>query len=584
LTRTVLLVDDDLSFRNRVAPALEARGLRVVQASFARDADRLLARERPSVLVVDGLLPDAAGAAWLARQPIDLRPVPIVFVSSSARTLQSYQEACRGPGAQLVLRKPIPPHVLAEQVMGLLERSEPPQVPEAIPLEPHNQRELALLLETAARAAAISRAFRRTANAVSPQPPRRSEPAGQRPARRRPRVLLVDDDRAHLEALRELLADRFEVTIASGADEARKRVQAPRPEAIVIEAAPDGRHAAIARQLRALPQLESIPLAFAHAERPPDAAVAAWAGASLSLPRSRDPQALEAALRALLSRAPKARLRALLVDASPTFRGAAVRILRDAGVAVATLASPHRLAEALEKLRPDALLLEAAPPELFPHDLCRSLRAKARFGDLPVLFVASSASPEDRAAAYRAGADDYLTKPLLRIELAARVRVHLERARLLRERALRDGVTGLWQRGPFLEEAAARLAASEALGEPFSVALFSLRDLAALDAKDAAAPDRLMAAAGRLLRERLRAEDVRGRFRDGVLAVALPGKDLAAARALAQLAVSEMSALEVPTAGDRPLRCAFEAAVASAPEGGRSLAELLASARGPESM
>lgn len=664
MPRTVLLVDDDPTFRALVVPALRARGLRVLEAGFARDADRVLSSETPSVLVVDGLLPDMDGATWLSRLSAERGRIPVVFVSAFFRTFKDYERITRSLGAQLVLRKPIAAEVLADQVLGLLDRTEPEAkareatddaaaqsaafaalAADYLKELPAKLDELSRALE-AARAAGGDPAALREARAFAhrlsgtagaygfpaageaaarvesqlvaalegsaapgslefdpmvqalararaslPAPAAGGPasgaaadatraPAGRAPAaplRRLPRVLLVDDDREHLAALRDRLSGEFEVAIASGPEEAVEKASLPRPQAIVVEAARDGRHAAMARQLRPLPHVESVPLIFAYSEKPPDPTTSSWAGASLSLPRAAETAQLAEVLREALSRAPGGDPRVLVIDASDSFLGGAVQTLRDAGIEAVALRDPLQLDQALAEGRPDAVLLEAVLPGLSGFDLCRVLRTTPGTADVPVLMMSASASPESRAAAYQAGADDHLTKPLLRAELVARLRAQLDRIRLLRERAERDGVTGLWQRGPFLEAAGARLSACLRARQPFSLALLRLQGRAALEDRDLAAPDRLMAAAGTLLRARLRAEDVRGRFGDGVLCLALPGKDAPAARAIAQLALHELQGLEVPGPGGAPQHPTFSSAVAAAPPDSPSVsvAELL---------
>lgn len=663
MTRTVLLVDDDPKFRELATPALEARGLRVLQAGFARDADRVLLSEIPSVLVVDGLLPDMDGATWLSRLPAEHRRIPVVFVSAFFRTFKDYERITRSLGAQLVLRKPIAAEVLADQVLGLLDRTEPEAKAQAATADASAQSaafaalaadylkelpgkldeltralaaardggcgpaalreartlahrlsgtagaygfpaageaaarvedhlvaaleggaalgasEVDSLLQGVARARAslpIPRGARPAAGAIpAAAPPGLDARAKTGPPPRLPRILLVDDDRDHLAALRDRLSGEFEVAVASGPEEAIEKASLPRPQAIVVEAARDGRHAAMARQLRPLPHVESTPLIFAYSEKPPDPTTSSWAGASLSLPRAADPAQLSQVLRDALARAPGGDPRVLVVDSSDSFVGGAVQTLRDAGIEAVALQDPLRLDQALAEGRPDAVLLDAVLPGLSGFDLCRVLRGSPGTADVPVLMMSASASPTNRAAAYQAGADDHLAKPLLRGELVARVRAQLDRVRLLRERVERDGLTGLWQRGPFLDAAGARLQACLRARQPFALALLRIEDPAALEARDLAAPDLLMAAAGALLRARLRAEDVRGRFGDGALCLALPGKDEAAARAIAQLALHELLGLEVPGRDGAPLRAAFSSAVAAAAPDQGSVSELL---------
>jgi len=69
----------------------------------------------------------------------------------------------------------------------------------------------------------------------------------------------------------------------------------------------------------------------------------------------------------------------------------------------------------------DALLLDVRMPGESGIDFCRRLRAEPATAALPIMFVTADVNDHRIVAALRAGADDYLTKPFHRSELAARL-------------------------------------------------------------------------------------------------------------------------------------------------------------------
>jgi two-component system cell cycle response regulator len=82
-------------------------------------------------------------------------------------------------------------------------------------------------------------------------------------------------------------------------------------------------------------------------------------------------------------------------------------------------------AEALVQVarcQPDLVLLDAIMPGLSGFDVCRRLRADPATTHLPVVMVTTLDQPEDRMAAFQAGADDFMTKPIHMLTLMARVR------------------------------------------------------------------------------------------------------------------------------------------------------------------
>ncbi len=76
-------------------------------------------------------------------------------------------------------------------------------------------------------------------------------------------------------------------------------------------------------------------------------------------------------------------------------------------------------------------------PEISGIELCRRLRD--RHDPLPVLILTAKDQPEDLVMGLDAGADDYLVKPFLRVELLARVRALQRRSPHYQPQALTQG-------------------------------------------------------------------------------------------------------------------------------------------------
>ncbi|HVV82053.1 MAG TPA: ATP-binding protein [Kofleriaceae bacterium] len=84
---------------------------------------------------------------------------------------------------------------------------------------------------------------------------------------------------------------------------------------------------------------------------------------------------------------------------------------------------------------PDLVLTDVMMPGLDGFGLLRELRANERTRLVPVIMLSARAGDEARVEGISAGADDYLVKPFAARELVARVRAHLELARLRRSLA-----------------------------------------------------------------------------------------------------------------------------------------------------
>lgn len=78
---------------------------------------------------------------------------------------------------------------------------------------------------------------------------------------------------------------------------------------------------------------------------------------------------------------------------------------------------------------PDIILLDVVLPKMNGYEVCRLLRNDTRTSHLPIIMLTSRDQVEDKVAGLNAGADDYITKPFDNLELVARVKTHLRRAK-----------------------------------------------------------------------------------------------------------------------------------------------------------
>lgn len=76
---------------------------------------------------------------------------------------------------------------------------------------------------------------------------------------------------------------------------------------------------------------------------------------------------------------------------------------------------------------PAMIVLDLGLPDMSGLDVCREVR---RWSSVPILVLSARHADTEKVALLDAGADDYLTKPFSTIELTARVRAQLRRARM----------------------------------------------------------------------------------------------------------------------------------------------------------
>jgi signal transduction histidine kinase len=81
--------------------------------------------------------------------------------------------------------------------------------------------------------------------------------------------------------------------------------------------------------------------------------------------------------------------------------------------------------ERAEFAQPDLILLDVLMPGLDGLETCRRLKRNEATRDIPVIFMTALTGTEDKVSGFRAGAVDYVTKPLNAEEVLARVDTHL---------------------------------------------------------------------------------------------------------------------------------------------------------------
>ena len=74
---------------------------------------------------------------------------------------------------------------------------------------------------------------------------------------------------------------------------------------------------------------------------------------------------------------------------------------------------------------PDVIVLDVMMPEMDGYTVCRQLKNSADYRHIPVILVTALDSVGDRVRGLEAGADEYITKPVTRMELQARVQTML---------------------------------------------------------------------------------------------------------------------------------------------------------------
>jgi C4-dicarboxylate-specific signal transduction histidine kinase len=138
----------------------------------------------------------------------------------------------------------------------------------------------------------------------------------------------------------------------------------------------------------------------------------------------------------------------LLVDDNPSSLKLLSEALAGQPLSLAVAVDGEMALRQVQREIPDLILLDALMPGMDGFEVCRRLQAEPATREVPIIFMTSLSDAASRVRGLELGAVDYVTKPFVRAELAARVRTQL---------ALRASVKALAEMNEELARARASL-------------------------------------------------------------------------------------------------------------------------------
>ena len=135
-----------------------------------------------------------------------------------------------------------------------------------------------------------------------------------------------------------------------------------------------------------------------------------------------------------LARAQATAFRVLVVDDDPDMAAYLARLLESEGLAAETVNNGDAAMVYVMSTPPDLVLLDIMMPGTDGFEICARLKADTATAMIPVVLVTALEDQQSRVRGIKAGADDFLSKPVHREELVARVktlkRLHATRREL----------------------------------------------------------------------------------------------------------------------------------------------------------
>ena len=118
----------------------------------------------------------------------------------------------------------------------------------------------------------------------------------------------------------------------------------------------------------------------------------------------------------------------LAIDDEKIYQNLIIHALNEQGYLIETASSGNEGIQKARSFAPDLIITDVMMPEVSGYEVIRVLREEEAFAHTPILMLTAQADMKAKLEAFESGADDYLTKPFVPEELAARIVALLRRA------------------------------------------------------------------------------------------------------------------------------------------------------------
>jgi len=427
--KKLLLVDDDAVVTQAYRGRLSAHGFHVDTAASGTAAIAALRAAKPDMVVLDLMMPDLSGVDVLKfiRSDPMLAPTPVLVLTNTYMNDLGRQVAAIGIQKAL-LKAQSSPSVLMACVDEILEPKLAPSTPPPIPAMPTTP-------PPPLPTTPLPRAH--VAKSETPPPPPNAPVPADPPARPEgpiPTSGEVDKGQLTAKPAAHLLAQAPRICA-----DLRKLFQA------VAQPSQDVSELRIGLQ-NFYRRVHFLPAAAGLTEYAPLTQTAVVFEALLYV-LLKDPERIgPSVLRTLASlvdfvellfrhagefarRAPLSG-KVLVVDDDPLCNRLVVSALSDAQLEPRSTEDPVVAWQLVNTEHFDLILLDVEMPNINGFDLCKRLRSVPGYEHTPVIFVTIHTDFETRARSSLSGGDDLIAKPILPMELAAKVVMHLLKRQL----------------------------------------------------------------------------------------------------------------------------------------------------------
>lgn len=254
-------------------------------------------------------------------------------------------------------------------------------------------------------------------------------------AEKLPLLLVIDRDRATAESIIAEAANwGLRAELAMNLAIARETIQREQPKIILLDLAVS-QHAVDSFNLLAELQQRSpsVPvLVFTSKEDLQHRLEVARLGGRVFLQKPLPATQVLKEVTRILHQADPVDAKVMVTDDDPQLLATVRTLLQPWGIHVTTLNNPNQFWETLEAASPDLLILDIKMPNISGIELCQVVRNDARWSGLPIVVLTAYTDANTVNQVFAAGADDFISKPIVGPELVARIINRLERIKLLK--------------------------------------------------------------------------------------------------------------------------------------------------------
>lgn len=222
--------------------------------------------------------------------------------------------------------------------------------------------------------------------------------------------------------------------------------------------------------------------------------------------------------------------RVMIVDDSTILTEYYSTVLEQAGLKVCAVNDPFQVMEPLQEFAPDLILIDIYMPGCNGMELAKVIRQLDAYVSIPIVFLSAETDINQQLLALSIGGDDFLTKPIQPQHLVSSIISRAHRSQLLRSFMVRDSLTGLLNHTAIKDQLSHEVIRAKRQGTPMSFAMVDIDHFKQVnDTYGHPVGDRVIKSLSRLLKQRLRENDIVGRYGGEEFAVILIDTDEKAA-------------------------------------------------------